>query len=86
MKKIVLLAAVALTMSIGGYGVYSVQTSEVKASDLLLENVEALAQNEGGITVNCSFRCNDGIGQCWVRQGMDCVRSDDPHNYCQCGG
>ena len=86
MKRFILLAVIALTMSVGGYGVYSAQTSEVKASDLLLENVEALAQNEDGFTVNCSYSCNDGIGQCWEKVGGECVRSDDPHNYCVCMG
>lgn len=85
MKKFVLTLAAVLTMGVGGYGVYASQAAVIKTSDLLLDNVEALAQDEG-YTVHCSYRCNDGIGQCWQRDGMDCRRTDNPHNYCQCGG
>lgn len=89
MKKTMLILAAALTIGVGSYGVYATQETEIAVSDLLLDNLEALAQDEVKTTVDdyvitCSFKCNDGIGQCWIRKDADCFRTDRPSNYCQC--
>ena len=56
MKKIVKLAFVAAFAAIAGYGVYTSQKSD-SVSDLLLANVEALANDsETGDSVDC---CSD---------------------------
>ena len=85
MKKCVLTLAAVLTMGVGGYGVYASQETASKTSDLLLDNVEALAQDEWMGGVVCSIRSNDGIGKCWKRTWylLDCERTDNPNSYCQ---
>ena len=50
--KVALVAAVA---AMAGYGVYANQTKEMM-SDVMLENVEALADYEGSIG-DCDFYC-----------------------------
>ena len=55
-KNIMKVALVAAVAAIAGYGVYAHQTKEMM-SDVMLENVEALATDEniegGGITLIC---------------------------------
>ena len=55
MKKIIKIVFVAVFVAIAGYGVYTNQKSEVM-SDLMLANVEALADDEmnvGDLVDNC---------------------------------
>lgn len=88
MKKYVLTLIVTLMVGVGGYGFYTAQNRQAALSSqaqLLLDNVEALADYElPEVVVNCSYRCNDGIGKCWERVGYDCQRTPDPNIYCQC--
>ena len=55
-KNIMKVALVAAVAAMAGYGVYAHQTKEMM-SDVMLENVEALATDEsiegGGITLIC---------------------------------
>ncbi len=58
-------------------------------NDTILDNVEALAQNEElpEIVVSCSESCRDGIGKCWKKSDQDeryCQRSEEQTNYCSC--
>ncbi len=53
MMKVALVAAVA---AMAGYGVYANQTKEMM-SDVMLENVEALATGEGGSPSDCAIYC-----------------------------
>lgn len=49
-------------------------------NDTVLENVEALSQNEGGeAVITCSSSCRDGIGQCWQsckKEPLYCERTE----------
>ena len=54
-KNIMKVALVAAVAAMAGYGVYANQTKEMM-SDVMLENVEALATGEGTSEVDC---CND---------------------------
>lgn len=61
MKKTILGATfVAAFAFVAGYGMYASQ-QEVEMSDLAMANVEALAQNEGGITecIGCVVTSNN---------------------------
>ena len=57
-------------------------------SDTILDNVEALAQNEGGeAVITCSSSCRDGIGQCWQsckKEPLYCERTESALNHCSC--
>ena len=46
-KKVLRAALMAAVVAVAGYGVYANQESEIKLSDVALENVEALAGKEG---------------------------------------
>lgn len=52
MKKMIKIAFVAAFAAIAGYGVYTNQKTDAM-SDLLMANVEALAQGESGGNVYC---------------------------------
>ena len=52
MKKMIKIAFVAAFAAIAGYGVYTNQRADAM-SDLLMANVEALAQGESGGNVYC---------------------------------
>ncbi|OUP07408.1 hypothetical protein B5F34_11600 [Mediterranea sp. An20] len=90
MKKYVLTLIVTLMVGVGGYGFYTAQNRQAALSSqaqLLLDNVEALADYElPEVVVNCSYRCNDGRGQCWKRSTnlLDCEWSGNSNDYCQC--
>ena len=76
---------VAVVAIIAGYNVYLAQAESYnEMSDLLLANVEALAQNEGReAVITCSQYCNDGIGRCWFKNGNDyCVFSGSQFDNC----
>ena len=49
-------------------------------NDTILDNVEALSQNEGGeAVITCSSSCRDGIGQCWQsckKEPLYCERTE----------
>lgn len=45
-KKVLSAALMAAVVAVAGYGVYVNHKSEIKLSDVALENVEALASNE----------------------------------------
>ena len=51
MKKVIKLAFVAAFVAVAGYGVYTNQTSDAM-SDLVLANVEALANSESDMCLN----------------------------------
>lgn len=57
-------------------------------NDTVLENVEALSQNEGGeAVITCSSSCRDGIGQCWQsckKEPLYCERTESALNHCSC--
>ena len=80
---------VAVFAIIAGYNVYLANAGNSNVvSDLLLANMEALSQNEGGeAIVSCSETCRDGIGKCWTKHEDDpryCQRSETTTNYCSC--
>ena len=73
--------AVAVTAIFAGYNVYLAQAkTNAISADILMANVEALAQSEeGGAVITCSRSCGDGVGQCWVKI--------DPNSpYCEFSG
>lgn len=64
-KKVIGVIAIVAIAVIAGYNVYTSHTN-VKLSDLALNNVEALANNgEGGITIKCCAAiwgdCKDNV-------------------------
>ncbi len=59
MKKIIKIAMVAVVAAVAGMGIYSSQKADA-TSDIMLANVEALAQGEGGGAVNCCDNCPGG--------------------------
>jgi len=76
--------AVAVTAIFAGYNVYLAQAkTNAISADILMTNVEALAQSEGGAMITCSKRCDDGIGQCWT---YDENNSTPTHKYCRWDG
>ncbi|MDE6347205.1 MAG: NVEALA domain-containing protein, partial [Bacteroides sp.] len=83
-------ALVAAVAAIGGYGVYTNQKA-VAMSDLMLENIEALAKiedsDEGGVVITCSRTCSDGVGRCYKKYDDwgNCHFSGDQSNFCTCG-
>lgn len=78
MKKIMKIAFVAAFAAVAGYGVYANQQSETM-SDLMLANVEALADGESASSCRWS-RVYDSMGcQYW-----NCV-SNGSGDYCTCG-
>lgn len=72
-KKLVAVISLFVIILFGGYTVYSSQ-NEVKLSDLVLANVEALAQ--GGeypdMEITCNIKKNTSSGRCWHIYS-DCV-------------
>jgi hypothetical protein len=54
MKKFLKFAFVAILVAVAGYGVYASQKSDT-VSDLMLANVEALANGEWGTGFNCRW-------------------------------
>ncbi len=82
--KVALVAAVAAAMA--GYGVYAHQTKEMM-SDVMLENVEALARYElPEVTITCSRTCSDGVGRCYYKfdNWGNCHFNGDQNCYCTC--
>lgn len=58
-KSFLKVAMVAVVAAVAGMGIYSSQKENV-ASDIMLANVEALAQGESGGTVDCCDNCSGG--------------------------
>lgn len=80
--KIVAVMAIACVVTLKAY-----DKQNVKISDVLLSNVEALADkseiDNGGFGIVCSAKCNDGIGRCWVKSGGNfCVFSGSEADNC----
>ena len=77
--------AVAAFAILAGYNVYLAQPkTNDEMSDVLVANVEALSQIElPEVVINCSKRCDDGIGQCWIHDDQN---STDTHKYCRWDG
>lgn len=68
-KNIMKVALVAAVAAMAGYGVYANQTKEMM-SDVMLENVEALANNaEYPASPNPSSKCKGGPYMCYMGQG-----------------
>ena len=74
MKKFINILAVVVIVVFAGYNVMKAQQTEV-VSDVVMANVEALAQNEGGSDMCSSFygyavsRKFDGQSQVWIHYG-----------------
>ena len=89
MKNIVKIVAVMAIACVVALKAYDKQNMNV--SDVVLANVEALAELEGDnheVVVSCSESCRDGIGKCWTTHRLDpnyCERSPELTNYCTCG-
>ena len=71
MKKIIKLAMVAVVAAVAGMGIYSSQKEDV-ASDIMLANVEALAQGENPL-------CENGC----VANGFGCYCNGWYPNYAE---
>ena len=70
-KKLVAVISLFVIILIGGYTVYSSQNN-VKLSDLVLANVEALAEYESpDVEITCNGKKNTPPGRCW-HQYDDC--------------
>ena len=64
-KKLVAVISLFVIILIGGYTVYSSQNN-VKLSDLVLANVEALAEYESpDVEMTCNGKQNTPRGSCW---------------------
>ena len=64
-KKLVAVISLFVIILIGGYTVYSSQNN-VKLSDLVLANVEALAEYESpDVEITCNGKKNTPPGRCW---------------------
>jgi len=74
MKKFIKIAFVAASAAIAGYGIYTKQKTE-PMSDLMLANVEALAENEIS---------NPGCDPSWDKEC--CVCSSVHHTYARAKG
>lgn len=74
MKKIIKVAFAVVFAAIAGYGVYTNQKSDM-ASDLMLANVEALADGESGSYSGCY----SGSGYCAIYVGSNCIFSSYSH-------
>lgn len=88
-KKFFKAMTVAVFANIAGYNVYLANAENGNVvSDLLMANVEALSQNEGGeAVITCSSSCRDGIGQCWQsckKEPLYCERTESALNHCSC--
>lgn len=81
--KIVAVIAIACIVALKAY-----DKQKVTVSDVVLVNVEALAEPEDGVVlptlpVTCSKTCTDGIGRCWLRSNSGkCVWSGYMVDYC----
>lgn len=62
-KHILKIAFVAMIGLVAGYGVYNAQKSEKNLSDLMMENVEALANGESGSGEYKCYSILSGSGQ-----------------------
>ena len=87
MKNLVKTVAVVAIACVVALKAYDKQNMNI--SDVVLANVEALAELEGDnheVVVLCSRSCGDGIGRCWT--GIDdtiyCKFSGYQHNFCIC--
>lgn len=56
-KKSFKAALIAAVVAVAGYGVYANQTKDQTMSDIMLENVDALAGDESGGSVSCCDDC-----------------------------
>lgn len=87
-KKWKTFALVAVVAAIGGYGVYTNQKA-VAMSDLMLENIEALAKIEElpEVVITCSRTCSDGVGRCYdtFDKWGNCHFSGYQFHFCTCG-
>jgi hypothetical protein len=79
--KIVAVMAIACVVTLKAY-----DKKDVDASDVVLVNVEALAELEGNlpeVVITCSKTCSDGVGRCWLRSNAEkCVWSGYMVDYC----
>lgn len=77
--------AIAVAAIFAGHNVYLVhaKTDNISA-DVLMANVEALANGESGeAIITCSAKCNDGVGKCWIKNGNDhCIFSGSQFDNC----
>ena len=77
--KIFTIAAIACVVTLKTFNEQKI----INVSDVVLANIEALAEPEGDATITCSAKCNDGIGKCWVRSaGEFCVFSGSEADNC----
>lgn len=78
-KKIITFLVVAIATGLVGIKASEFQKSNSVFNEILLANVEALANDSEDATITCSRSCGDGIGRCWDR---DEANSMPGHNYC----
>ena len=72
-KRILGLMAIVVIAAVAAWNVYMSQSkNEMALSDVALENVEALANNEGGST--CSGNCSSWIWALGSGVACDCGR------------
>ena len=84
-KNIMKVALVAAVAAMAGYGVYAHQTKEMM-SDVMLENVEALADYElPEVEITCNENDYTSPGQCWTDDG-DCFRLMQYYRACRFTG
>lgn len=68
MRKIMRTAFVAAFSAVAGYSVYMNQKADTM-SDLMLANVEALAEGEYPASPNPGSKCKGGPYMCYMGQG-----------------
>lgn len=82
MKKLLGIIALVAIAAAASWN-FSQSKKEAIFSDLVLANINALAENEG-VEVVCSKTCRDGIGKCWFSMYGTCIRSESTNIYCTC--
>lgn len=73
MKRIVKIAMVAVVTVVAGMGIYSSQRASDVTSDIMLANMEALADGESS-GMNCRDACKEWSGNSGGGIACDCGR------------
>lgn len=88
-KRFMIPAAIAALMGVGAYFGHATATPS-DASDLLLDNAEALAQGEASTSGEATIVCDGPVtkGHCWTpntgidREERPCLASGSRLDYC----
>lgn len=79
MKKSLFIGAMMLALAVSGVTLASVNSTRNEHQNLVMDNIEALSQNEGFI-----ISCGRSWGTCWDWDYSinDCLFTGNVHDYC----